>query len=79
MEKYQKEGEEVQAEARALEKESEVKGNQALRLHLGEIFLEIGIVFASLAILTKRHLIWMASIGSALTGSAIAATMLLLH
>jgi hypothetical protein len=79
MERYQKEGEEVQTEARGLEKESELKGNQALRLHLGEIFLEIGIVFASLAILTKRNLIWIASIGSALTGSAIAATMLLLR
>jgi hypothetical protein len=79
VEKYTKEGEEIQTEARGLEKESELKGNQALRLHLGEIFLEIGIVFASLAILTKRNLIWLASIGSALTGSAIAATMLLLH
>jgi Domain of unknown function (DUF4337) len=79
IEKYQKEGEEIQTEARGLEKESELKGSQALRLHLGEIFLEIGIVFASLAILTKRNLIWIASIVCALAGSAVAATMLLLH
>jgi hypothetical protein len=79
MERYQKEGEEIQTEARGLEKESELKGQQALRLHLGEIFLEIGIVFASLAILTKRKLIWFVSIASAATGSAIALTMLLVH
>jgi hypothetical protein len=79
VEKYTKEGEEVQKEAREFEKESGLKGSQALRMHLGEIFLEIGIVFASLAILTKRNLIWIASIAAALAGTVIAATMLLLH
>ena len=79
VEKYVKEGEEVKAKAEEFEKESELKGNEALRMHLGEIFLEIGIIFASLAILTKRNMIWIASIVCALTGSAIAATMLLLH
>ena len=29
-----------------------------MRLHFGEVFLEVSIVFASLAILTKRPLIW---------------------
>jgi hypothetical protein len=79
IEKYQKEGEEIQVEARGLEKESELKGAQALRMHFGEIFLEMGIVFASLAILTKRNLIWIASILCAAAGGAIAATTLLLH
>jgi Domain of unknown function (DUF4337) len=79
IEKYVKEGEEVQEQAREFEKESGLKGAQALRMHLGEIFLEIGIVFASLAILTKRELIWWTAIISALAGSAIALTMLLVH
>ena len=57
MERYKKEAKSADRSARA-RKESELKGNQALRLHFGEIFLEIGIVFASLAILTKRNLIW---------------------
>ena len=48
----------------------------ALRLHLGEIFLEIGIVFASLAILTKRASIWLGSLLSAGLGIAIALTTL---
>ncbi len=79
VEKYKKDMEEAQNEARALEQESEFKGREALRMHMGEIFLEIGIVFASLAILTKRPLIWYASIVSAAGGSAIALTVFLLH
>ena len=75
-ERYQKEGDEIQKEARKLQSESEMKGRQALRLHFGEIFLEIGIVFASLAILTKRHMIWIASLICALSGIAIALTTL---
>jgi hypothetical protein len=71
-ERYQKEGEEIQAEAKKLESESGLKGRQALRLHFGEIFLEIGIVFASLAILTKRHAIWLTALASAGVGAAIA-------
>ncbi len=73
-ERYEKEGEEIQTEARNLEAESDLKGRQALRLHIGEIFLEIGIVFATLAILTKRPLIWWTSMTSAAAGGAIAVT-----
>jgi hypothetical protein len=73
-ERYQKEGDEIQAEARKLESESSLKGRQARRLHFGEIFLEIGIVFASLAILTKRTTIWLASLVLAGVGIALALT-----
>lgn len=75
IEKYRKDDEEIQKEAQALEKESEVKGAQALRLHFGEVFLEIGIVFASLAILTKRSALWLGSIGLGIVGTAVALTM----
>jgi hypothetical protein len=79
IEKYQKEGEEIQVEARNLEAESRTKGKQALRLHMGEIFLEVGIVFASLAILTKRRLVWGTSIVSACVGIGVALTTLMIH
>jgi hypothetical protein len=72
--KYEKEGQEIQTEAKHLEAESEYKGRQALRLEISEVFLEIGIVFASLAILSKRRLVWWASMVSALVGVCIAAT-----
>jgi hypothetical protein len=76
IEKYTKESEEVSTEAKNFEAESTMKGDQARRLDYGEVFLEIGIVFASMAILTKRSLIWYASIASALVGLLIALSML---
>jgi hypothetical protein len=73
-EQYAKDSDEIQAEAKKLGAESDLKGRQALRLHIGEIFLEIGIVFATLAILTKRPIVWWTSIMSAAVGTAIAIT-----
>jgi hypothetical protein len=75
IEKYQKEGEEIQVEARKLESESEFLGKKALRMHIGEIFLEMGIVLASLAILSKREAAWYAALASAAVGVAIALSM----
>jgi hypothetical protein len=75
-EKYDKDRAEIQAQAKEFEAERDLKGHKALRLEIGEVFLEIGIVFASLAILSKRRLVWLVSIVSALTGVTIAATML---
>jgi hypothetical protein len=75
-EKYRQDDEEISKEAKALEAESKMKGDQAHRLDYGEVFLELGIVFASMAILTKRNIIWFASIGSALVGLLIALSML---
>jgi Flp pilus assembly protein TadB len=74
IEKYKKDGEEIQTQARELEEESHRKGREALRYHFGEVFLEIAIVFASLAILTKRPLLWFTSIAGATLGVALALT-----
>ena len=77
-ERYQKETEEIQEKAKDLEKESHLNGRKAQRLHFGEVFLEIGIVLASLAILTRRTTVWAASLGCAALGAAIALTTLLI-
>jgi len=79
MERYDKERGAIETEARKLEEESHVHGAQALRAHLGEVFLEIAIVLASLAILTKRRPMWYISMLSAVVGAGIAATALLVH
>jgi hypothetical protein len=73
-EKYRKDDEEIQKQARELEDESHLHGREALRLHFGEVFLEVSIVFASLAILTKRPLLWYASVAGGAVGVAIAAS-----
>jgi Domain of unknown function (DUF4337) len=71
-EKYKKDDEEITKEAKALETESRLSGRQALRLHFGEVFLEVSIVFASLGILSKRPLLWYAAIAGGLMGVGIA-------
>jgi ABC-type Zn uptake system ZnuABC Zn-binding protein ZnuA len=75
--RYDKETKEIQKEAKALEDESHLAGRKALRFHFGEIFLEIAIVLASLAILTKREAIWIAAVVGALMGILTAASMFL--
>ena len=77
-EKYRHDDDEIQKEAQSLEQESHVKGNQAHRLHFGEVFLEISIVFGSLAILTKRPLLWYGSMALGLAGVVVAATTLMI-
>jgi len=76
-EKYRKDDEDIQKEAQDLENESHLRGRQALRLHFGEVFLEVSIVFASLAILSKRPALWYASMAIGLVGVGAAITTLL--
>jgi len=77
--RYENEANEIQGEAQKLEAESHIRGRQALRVHFGEVFLEIAIVLASLAILTKRKDIWYISMLSAAGGLAAAATTVLIR
>jgi hypothetical protein len=74
-EKYRKDDDDIQKEAQGLEQESHLRGRQALGFHLGEVFLEFSIVLSSLAILSKRPVLWYASILSGLVGTVVAATI----
>jgi hypothetical protein len=56
-----------------------LSGHKALRLHLGEIFLEMALVLASLAILTKRAPIWLAALATSSLGALIAASVFLIR
>lgn len=77
--RYQKDADEISKEASGLESESHLRGHQALRLHIGEIFLEIAIVFASLAILTKRPILYWTAVTGGLIGVVVAATTALIY
>ena len=79
LERYKKETEQIQEKAKEFETDSHLKGRQALRFHFGEIFLEVAIVFASLAILTKRKMLWGTAIISGALGAAIALTVFTIH
>ena len=78
VERYEKDGEAIKEKATELEHESALAGHKALRLHFGEVFLEIAIVLASLAILARRNVFFYAGVASGLAGVLIAASSLLL-
>lgn len=79
IEKYKQDGEEIQTKAKELEQESHHKGRQAVRLEVGEVFVEVAIVLASLAILTKRNQAWVACLTSGGIGILIALTTIAMH
>jgi len=77
--RYEKDAEETIDLAKDLQKESAVAGRRALRLHLGEIFLEMAIVFSSLAILTGRRAFWWSGMAGGAIGFAVAATVFVIR
>ena len=54
-ERYSKDSDEIQKEATAKEEESKKEERRALRLDMGEGFLELGLVLSSLYFLSKRR------------------------
>ena len=79
IEKYDEQSKEVQEKAREMENESALSGRRALRLHFGEVFLEIAIVMASLAILSKREFLWWVGLVSGAAGALAAISTALLR
>src|SRR6266446_8964694 len=57
-ERYTKEQAEIEEQAKDLEKESAGEQRKANRFDLGEVFLEIGLVITSLALLSRKRIFW---------------------
>jgi hypothetical protein len=76
--RYSRETDEIEKQAKEFEEESHLKGRQALRFEFSEVFLEVSIVLASIAILTQISMVWWASIAGGLVGVIIAAGAILL-
>ncbi len=72
--RYKAEGVEIQRNAKDFEKERNTAGQRAKWFHFGEVFLEIAIVFSSLAILTKQKPIYVGGVVLALIGIGLSAT-----
>lgn len=79
MQHFANDAKDSQKKAEDFDKDADRAENRAFRLHLGEVFLELAIVLASLAILSKREMMWYAGIISGATGVAIATTMMLVR
>jgi hypothetical protein len=72
--KYKVQTAQIQDKAKDYEKERDRLGQKAERFHFGEVFLEVAIVFSSLAILTKRRPIYFGGAALAAIGIVLAVT-----
>jgi hypothetical protein len=77
--RYDKEGAEIEEQAKDLENESADEQHKANRFDLGEVFLEVALVISSLSLLTGKRAFWLLGILSALAGLGVAVTGLLMH
>lgn len=67
-------GFEIQQQARELHAESESSGRRANRFHVGEVLLEIAIVFSSLSILSKMRSFFWIGASAGVMGLVVALT-----
>ena len=72
--KYQQQEEELQSQARELEKETDLQGRRGDRYEIGEILLEVALVVTSITLLSGRRIFWHAGIFLGVAGVAIAST-----
>jgi hypothetical protein len=77
--KYKKQASDIQKEARDDEKERDLSEKKAIRFHIGEVFLEVAIVFSSLAILTKFKPLFYLGLVCALGGIIVGGTGLMVE
>jgi len=70
--RYMGDLDDIQAEARQLEREVATQRHQANRFDLGEVCLEVGIVLVSLTLLTHRRMFWLLGCLAGVIGLAIA-------
>ena len=71
-ERYKKDKEEIQGEAKKLEGEVAMERRRADRYDLAEVFLEIGLVITSITLLSERRIFWHLGIFLAVVGVAVA-------
>ncbi len=72
--RYEQESKAIEDHAREYERDRDRYQRLANRFDLAEIFLEVSLVMCSLAILTKRRNVWIASGAVALGGVLVALT-----
>lgn len=71
--RYKQQSVQIQEKARDYEKERDKATGQANAFHTGEVFLEVAIVFCSLAILSRRKPLFVSGVALALIGSVLSA------
>jgi hypothetical protein len=77
--KYDAQAEDLVKEAREIEAEQKLVSRRADRFDLSELFLEISIIFCSIALLTEMRLFWKVSFVTTILGLAAIAWGFLLR
>jgi hypothetical protein len=77
--RYTKEQAEIEEHAKDFEGESARAQRKADRFDMGEVFLEIGLVISSLALLSRKQIFWFLGMISGAAGLAVAVTGYLMH
>lgn len=77
--KYEKQKDDIEAEARSLEREAGVERSRADRYDLGEVFLEVALVVTSITLLSGRLGFWYFGMLLGVVGSVVAGTGVLIH
>lgn len=78
-ERYKKEKDDIQSEARKLEGEVRMERKRADRYDLAEVFLEIGLVITSITLLSGRRIFWHLGIIFSVVGVVVAVTGATVH
>jgi hypothetical protein len=78
-ERYKKDKEDIQQEARKLEGEVATERHRADLFDLAEVFLEIGLVVTSITLLSGRRIFWHLGIVLSVVGVVVAAMGVLAH
>lgn len=74
IDRYRNDQKEIEEKARDLEKEVAFERRRADRFDLGEVFLEMGLVIASITLLTRRRVFWGVGSAFAAIGVVVAVT-----
>ena len=78
-ERYRKQVDELQSEAKQLDEETGREGRRGDRYDYGEIFLEVALVVTSITLLSGRRMFWHAGIVLGVIGVVVACTVVLIH
>ena len=78
-ERYKREKDEIQTEARNLEAEVAMVGKRADRFDLSEVFLDIGLVITSITLLSGKRRFWALGIVLGVVGLIVAASAVMVH
>lgn len=79
IDKYRKQVDELQAEAKQLDQETELEGRRGDRFDFGEIFLDIGLVVTSITLLSGRRVFWHGGVILGIIGVIVASTAALVR